>query len=130
MPDMLIQQLIALRRSRGLSQRELGELSGVPYVTIARIEHGNVRPTLTTVNRLLRVLRGKTEIVPEGKGFQCRLKVKDGIVRLPSAVLKRLNIKLDKPSKLQLRDFSGEISIQRDPIFQMEMAMKRKRSKR
>ena len=45
-------KLYEARRDRLLTQRELGELSGVSYVTIARIESGLVVPTLRTIRRL------------------------------------------------------------------------------
>jgi transcriptional regulator with XRE-family HTH domain len=40
------------RERRGLSLRALGEVSGVSYVTIAKIEAGTVSPTLMTLEKL------------------------------------------------------------------------------
>jgi transcriptional regulator with XRE-family HTH domain len=47
--------LRAVRRARGLSQRDLAELAGVRRSTIDRIESGQTRaPSLTLVERILR----------------------------------------------------------------------------
>ena len=40
------------RERRDLSLRELGERSGVSYVTIARIEAGTMSPTVATLDKL------------------------------------------------------------------------------
>jgi transcriptional regulator with XRE-family HTH domain len=40
------------RTKRGLSLRALGELSGVSYVTIAKIEAGTMSPTVATLEKL------------------------------------------------------------------------------
>lgn len=45
-------QLRALRTRRGLSLRKLGELSGVHYISIIRIESGTLDPRLSTLRRL------------------------------------------------------------------------------
>lgn len=44
------------RERRGLSLRELGERTGVSYVTIARIEAGTMSPTVTTLEKLAAAL--------------------------------------------------------------------------
>jgi transcriptional regulator with XRE-family HTH domain len=44
------------RERRGWSLRELGERSGVSYVTIANIEAGKLDPRLSTLERLARAL--------------------------------------------------------------------------
>jgi transcriptional regulator with XRE-family HTH domain len=44
------------RGRRGLSLRELGERSGVSYVTIAKIEAGTMSPTITTLEKLAEAL--------------------------------------------------------------------------
>ena len=44
------------RSRRGLSLRALGELSGVSYVNISRIEAGTMSPTVTTLDRLAAAL--------------------------------------------------------------------------
>jgi DNA-binding XRE family transcriptional regulator len=45
-------QLLALRHRRGLTQRQLSELSGVQQADISRIERGETRPTTVTARRL------------------------------------------------------------------------------
>lgn len=44
------------RERRGWSLRQLGELSGVSYVTIQRIEAGTMSPTVATLAKLARAL--------------------------------------------------------------------------
>jgi len=44
------------RERRGWSLRELGERSGVSYVTIANVEAGKLDPRLSTLERLARAL--------------------------------------------------------------------------
>jgi len=44
------------RDRRGLSLRQLGERSGVSYVTISRIETGTFHPKVTTLEKLARAL--------------------------------------------------------------------------
>lgn len=45
-------RLRAWREQRGWSLRELGERSGVSYVTIQRIEAGTMSPTVATLEKL------------------------------------------------------------------------------
>ena len=47
------QILRSARRKRGLTQRQLAELSGVPQPTVARIESGAVSPRMGTLLHLL-----------------------------------------------------------------------------
>jgi DNA-binding XRE family transcriptional regulator len=63
-------QLLALRHRRGLTQRQLSELSGVQQADISRIERGETHPTTVTVMRLASALGagfGFYETDPEGK---------------------------------------------------------------
>lgn len=55
----LIGEIIKARKERGLSQRELGMLSGVKQPIIARMEKGTAIPNLNTVLKVLAPL-GKT----------------------------------------------------------------------
>ena len=48
--------LRAWRERRGYSLRELGERSGVSYVTIAKIEAGTMSPTVMTLDKLAAAL--------------------------------------------------------------------------
>jgi predicted transcriptional regulator len=52
------------RRRKGLSQRALGELTGIPQPTIARIETGLVSPRLRTLARLLEACDEEIRIRP------------------------------------------------------------------
>jgi transcriptional regulator with XRE-family HTH domain len=59
----------AARRRAGLSQRELGERTGVPQSTVARIESGFVDPRTSTVVKLLAACGEEIEAVPRlGQG--------------------------------------------------------------
>lgn len=55
----LIGELIKARKERGITQRELEEISGVKQPVIARIENGSTTPNLSTVLKVLAPL-GKT----------------------------------------------------------------------
>ena len=55
----LIGELIAARKEKGITQRELEELSGVKQPIIARMESGSTTPNLRTVLKVLDPL-GKT----------------------------------------------------------------------
>ncbi len=55
----LISAIISARKEKGLTQRELEELSGVKQPIIARMENGNSIPNLSTVLKVLAPL-GKT----------------------------------------------------------------------
>jgi transcriptional regulator with XRE-family HTH domain len=49
-------RLRAWRERRGWSLRELGERSGVSYVTIQKIEAGTMSPTVATLAKLAQAL--------------------------------------------------------------------------
>lgn len=51
--DKLRVELKKLREDNGLSQNDLAHLSGVTQSTIARIEKGQIDPTITTFEKLL-----------------------------------------------------------------------------
>ena len=55
----LIGELIKARREKGITQKMLGELSGVKQPVIARMENGSNTPNLSTVLKVLAPL-GKT----------------------------------------------------------------------
>lgn len=106
----IITQLIALRHKKGLSQRDLAELSKVPSVTIARMETRKFQPNLATLEKLLFVLRAKTEIVEKDIGIACKLNVMDGKICLPHGILKQLGIKKGKSACLFVQE-------QRDSLY-------------
>lgn len=49
----LIGEMIQIRKEKGISQRQLGEMSGVKQPVIARMENGNAIPNLNTVLKVL-----------------------------------------------------------------------------
>lgn len=55
----LIGEIIKARNEKGISQRKLGEMSGVKQPIIARMENGTSSPNLSTVLKVLASL-GKT----------------------------------------------------------------------
>ncbi len=55
----LIGEIINARKEKGMSQRQLGEISGVKQPIIARMESGKTTPNLNTVIKILAAL-GKT----------------------------------------------------------------------
>lgn len=52
----MITKLKAIRRERGLSQRELAKRTGINYVTISKYETGRVAPGLANVEKIARAL--------------------------------------------------------------------------
>ena len=60
----IISELIKARNEKGISQRELGELSGVKQPVIARMERGTSIPNVNTLIKVLAPLGKKLAIVP------------------------------------------------------------------
>lgn len=60
----LIGELIKARNERGITQKQLEEMSGVSQPVIARLERGTTRPKISTVLKLLAPLGKKLAIVP------------------------------------------------------------------
>lgn len=60
----LIGEVIKARKEKGLSQRELEQLSGVKQPVIARMENGTSVPNLSTILKLLAPLGKTLAIVP------------------------------------------------------------------
>jgi len=52
----LAMEIRALREARGLSQRELAERVGTTQSAIARLEGGNVSPSLPTLDKIAEAL--------------------------------------------------------------------------
>ena len=63
----LIGELTAARKEKGLTQRELEELSGVKQPIIARMDSGSTTPNLSTILKVLAPL-GKTLYIGDLKG--------------------------------------------------------------
>jgi predicted XRE-type DNA-binding protein len=57
-------QIAAARKSRGLTQAALSELSGIQQAEISRIERGVGNPTATTLLRLANALDQHVTLVP------------------------------------------------------------------
>ena len=55
----LMGELVKARKERGLSQKQLEELTGVKQPVIARMENGSTTPNLSTILKVLAPL-GKT----------------------------------------------------------------------
>ena len=62
----LIGELVKARTERGLSQKQLEELSGVKQPVIARMENGSTTPNLSTILKVLAPL-GKTLYIGDMK---------------------------------------------------------------
>ena len=60
----IISELIKARNERGLSQRELEQLSGVKQPIISRMEAGETSPQLDTILRILAPLGKTLAVVP------------------------------------------------------------------
>jgi XRE family transcriptional regulator len=60
----LIGELIKARNERGVTQKQLEEMSGVSQPVIARLERGTTSPKISTVLKLLAPLGKKLAIVP------------------------------------------------------------------
>jgi XRE family transcriptional regulator len=60
----LIGELIRARQERGITQKQLEEMSGVTQPVIARLERGATSPNISTLTKLLAPLGKKLAIVP------------------------------------------------------------------
>jgi XRE family transcriptional regulator len=60
----LIGELIRARQERGITQKQLEEMSGVTQPVIARLERGTTSPNISTLTKLLAPLGKKLAIVP------------------------------------------------------------------
>ncbi len=60
----LIGELIRAREECGITQKQLGEMSGIAQPVIARVERGTTSPSIATVSKLLAPLGKKLVIAP------------------------------------------------------------------
>lgn len=60
----LMGEIIAVRKEQGISQRELGKLTGIKQPVIARIESGQSSPRIDTLVKLLAPLGKTIAVVP------------------------------------------------------------------
>ena len=58
----MIRALIAARKEKGLTQKELSELTGIAQADLSKIENGNANPCLKTLKRLAEGLGKKLQI--------------------------------------------------------------------
>lgn len=61
---MIISELIKARQERGLSQYQLGELTGLKQSAISRIERGNINSSIEMIQKLLTPLGKQLAVVP------------------------------------------------------------------
>ncbi len=54
--EYIVEQIVEIRRSAKLTQRQLSELSGVNQAQIAKIEQGVNAPTVATLNKIIEPL--------------------------------------------------------------------------
>lgn len=70
MPDKciaIIDELIALRKAKGLTQRELAKAANLAQPAIARLESKAVTPQLDTLLKVATALDYELELVPASK---------------------------------------------------------------
>lgn len=60
----LIGELIKARQEKGISQKQLEELSGVKQPIIARMERGSTNPQINTILKILAPLGKTLAVVP------------------------------------------------------------------
>lgn len=58
----LVQQLVKIRKDRGLSQKAVGALMGVCRQTVSGIEHSRYDVTLSTLQRYARAVGAEIQI--------------------------------------------------------------------
>jgi ribosome-binding protein aMBF1 (putative translation factor) len=58
----LAQEIRALREKKGLSQRELAERVGTTQSAIARLEGGNISPSLPTLDKIAHALGAEVSL--------------------------------------------------------------------
>ena len=59
----LIASIIEARQAKGLSQKDLAEISGIKQPAIARLENGHISPGVDTINRLLAPLGKRLAVI-------------------------------------------------------------------
>jgi transcriptional regulator with XRE-family HTH domain len=57
------QRLVALRKERGLTQKELAEAIGVHFTQLRRYEAGSSQPTLEVIRKLAKTLRISADVL-------------------------------------------------------------------
>ena len=59
----IIASIIDARQAKGLSQKELAEITGIKQPAIARLENGHISPSVDTINKLLAPLGKRLAVV-------------------------------------------------------------------
>ena len=59
----LISSIIDAQQAKGLSQKELADITGIKQPAIARLENGHISPNVDTINRLLAPLGKRLAVV-------------------------------------------------------------------
>ena len=118
----IIEKLKAAREAKGLSQRKLGQLAGVPQAHISKIESGHVDLRISSLIELSRALGLELTLVPR-KTLPAVNTIARGIVRSPrnfkvstSAVQKELkrientvaSLVRENPTNKQLAQFQSQ----------------------
>ena len=62
--EAVMNQVVAMRRARGMSQRDLATVSGIQQAAIGRMERLTASPTLDTLCRVLDALDAQIVIEP------------------------------------------------------------------
>ncbi len=75
----IAENVVALRRARGLSQGALASLAEIPRSTIAHLESGSGNPTINTLVALCRALQVPLEEVMAARRPECVLIRKDQV---------------------------------------------------
>ena len=60
----IVEQLLALRRFRGLTAKELAKRAGIPSAQLCVIERGRSRPRSDTIEALAEALDCEVRILP------------------------------------------------------------------
>lgn len=63
-------RLRALREKQGFSQRELGEISDIHYLSIGKYERGQIRPNAESLRKLADALSTTSDYLLEGTADQ------------------------------------------------------------
>lgn len=62
--ERLVKEVVEMRKEKGLTQRELSQLSGVNLFVITKMENGTSYPKLFTFLKILGTLDATLQLVP------------------------------------------------------------------
>lgn len=68
--DAFARRIVEMRKSRGLSQKELGELVGVSNKAVSKWETGEALPQMKTIIRLASIFETTTEVLLSGSKME------------------------------------------------------------